>query len=272
MERLIAAFSLLLLVSCTSGKSADSDFTVISLAPSLTELIYFIHQEEHLVADTIYCDYPPQAQDLPKIGDMLTYDYEAVLALEPDLVIASYSGNSREGLERIAALGIETATLYENSVADIISNVTELGEIFDTDVSEYTAELSERLTAVAETTDGRNRTATLLLVSVDPYYSVTAQTFVGDVLTICGLSNVVRSEVAYPMLNAEDLIRLAPELVIYPDYTEAELGPLRDLLPNATYYSIDQDRISRPGPRIFDAMEELAGISLVISTNPITAQ
>jgi anthranilate/para-aminobenzoate synthase component II len=99
--------------------------------------------EDRIAGVTHYCDYPPELTNLPIVGDMTTVDYEAILRIRPYLIIASYSGNSRESVERLEGMGFETLTLKETTVADIVSNVAILGEVFGTDTTALRKSLTE---------------------------------------------------------------------------------------------------------------------------------
>ncbi len=96
---------------------------IISIAPNVTEMLYFIGKGDRLIADTTACSYPSDALLLPKIGDIWSINIEKIVSLKPDLVIASYSGNSKDQIERLESLGIKVITLKEHNVTDIIKDL-----------------------------------------------------------------------------------------------------------------------------------------------------
>ncbi len=231
---------------------------IISLAPSVTELIYFIGEGNRLIANTIYCDYPEEARSLPKIGGIIDTDIEKVVSLKPDLVIASYSGNSKEKVERLQALGINVITLRADKVEDIIENVETLGEILNVDVSAQKKELRDKLRIANLKNSRKLQKHGVYLVSTDPIYLASANSFIGSALYIAGFDNPVKTEIHYPIIDREGILKLAPKYVVLPRYLTADEENTRRIFGGDTVFIyVDEDSISRPSHRVFDVILRL---------------
>jgi iron complex transport system substrate-binding protein len=261
MQKTTALVLILFLTALQLAQAATpvKNWKVISLAPNITELLFAIGKGRSVIADTRQCDYPQAARSLAKIGDMSSVNVEKIVSLKPDIVIASWSGNSREQAERIASFGIKVLTLRENSVNDILSNTVLLGKVFEIDVTVPLRTFRAKLKSVRPAPVMKKA---LLLVSAFPFYAVSTNTFMGDMLRIAGLENTVRTSVGYPLLTREELAMLRPQTVILPDRYKKEDAELKKLFselghrPAVVY--LDEDEMSRPGPRVFDTIIKLS--------------
>lgn len=253
MKKLILIFLLI------SSSVYSLEKRVISLAPNITEIIYFLGLEKHLIANTIYCNYPEDAKKLPKIGDLWNFDVEKIVEFNPDFVLASFSGNSKTGVERLENLGIKVYTLKEETVTDILSNIVFVGSLYNIPTEEKIKFLSSKITNL-KLQNKKNKV--LFLISLRPYYSASTNTFISDVLKIAGFENVINSKVRYPLLTEEEIIKLKFDFLIVPENLKSEEKFIKekmlDLGKNPKIIFINEDKISRPGPRIFDTIVELS--------------
>jgi len=236
---------------------------IISLAPNITEMVYFIGAGKNLIANTIYCDFPEDAKRLPKIGDLWNFDIEKIFEYNPDFVLASFSGNSKSQVERLENLGIKVYTLKEEKVVDILSNIAFLGELFGIPTTDKISTLNKKILGLEKK---KERKKVLLLLSIKPYYSISTNTFIYDVLKIAGYDSVVVSKVRYPILTEEDIARLDFDLVFVSSRFKTEeryfSQKLFDLGKHTKIYFIDENKFSRPGPRIFDFIVEISELKL----------
>ncbi len=235
---------------------------VISLAPNLTEIIYFLGLEKNLIANTIHCDYPEGAKRLPKIGDLWNFDVEKIVEYNPDFILASFSGNSKTGVERLENLGMKVYTLKEEKVDDIISNINFVANLFNISAEDKIGRLKAKIKNLP--IQNKNNRC-LILLSVKPYYSVSTNSFIADVFKLSGFENVVTTGVRYPLLSEEEIMKLDFDFLFLPDNLKGEEKFIRkkmlDLSKNPKIYFVDENRISRPGPRVFDLIVELSKIN-----------
>ena len=99
---------------------------VVSLAPSLTETVYALGDEAHLVGDTTYCDYPPDAQKKTKVGGVIDPNLEQIAALHPDLVLMTKGANRLDTVRALDTLGIPSYATDPHTVEEIISSTRTL--------------------------------------------------------------------------------------------------------------------------------------------------
>jgi ABC-type Fe3+-hydroxamate transport system substrate-binding protein len=253
------SFCLLLISFLLFSFSYAGSIRVISLAPNVTEMIYFIGEGDKLIADTRFCDYPPEAIKLPKIGDLQSVNIEKILLLKPDLVINSFSGSSKEQSEQLQKWGLKVVTLKEERVEDILSNLVVLGQIFDRDVSPFTEKLRNKMGLAA---NKKVAPGAMVLISLFPFYSASTNTFLGDVLSKAGFKNVVETKIHYPLLDQETLWKLKPEFIFISDTFTNEEKNLKALFQKIGIFPrlvfVNEDRMSRPGPRAFDFILEIS--------------
>jgi iron complex transport system substrate-binding protein len=195
---------------------------IVSLAPSLTETLFALGVGDRVVGVTRYCAYPPAARVLPRVGGHLDPNFEAIVSLEPDLVVVIPS--SSENRRRLESLGIAVLEVDQHDVDAVLDSVTTVAE--ECGVPERGAALrstiEDRLADVAATVAGSPRVRTLVVVghqigggAVRSVWAAGPDTFYDGVLRIAGGVNVVDGGVArYPELSREGLTALDPEVVL----------------------------------------------------------
>jgi iron complex transport system substrate-binding protein len=195
---------------------------VVSLAPSLTETLFALGLGERVVGVTRYCAHPPEVRRLPQVGGHLDPSYEAIVALEPDLVVLIPSSEASGRL--LSDLGVPVLEVDQHDVAAVLASVSVLAEACG--VPERGAALRSameaRLAAVAAAVAGRPRPRTVVVVSheigagaVRSVWAAGPDTFYDGVLELAGGVNAVAEGlVQYPELSREGLAALDPEVVI----------------------------------------------------------
>lgn len=231
---------------------------IVSLAPSLTEIVFALGKGNSLAGVSAFCDYPEAARTLPRTGGINNTDIEAVVRLRPTLVLASYSGNSRETVEKLERRGIRVLTLKERNLEDILSNIVIIARVLDTDPAPLLTGLTNSLRSAVKKSD---KGGAVMLLSVSPFYCVSTNTFLSDLLERAGYVNMIKSPLSYPALSREDLLRLRPPTVIMMSALSNDAGTVRKIFEKSGrvpgFIFIDTDMASRPGPRVFDVLKEL---------------
>jgi iron complex transport system substrate-binding protein len=244
---------------------------VVSLAPSITETLYELGVQDLLVGDTDYCDYPPDAKRKHKVGGAINPSLEAIVDLHPDLVLVTKGLNRLDTVYSLAHLGIPSYATSPQSVAGIISSTQRLaallgapeaGDVLASDLEHRLAGIQQRIAPVPR------RTA-LFVVWTQPLISVGKQTFIADALQYAGAVSIVDSSENWPKVNLEEVARLQPEFLVFPD-THSETTPLNvealadlpgwrilDAVRNHRYAKTSE-AMDRPSPRIVSAIEDLA--------------
>jgi iron complex transport system substrate-binding protein len=241
---------------------------VIALAPNLTEIVFALGAGDRLVGVSARSDYPAAAAGLPVVGGLVP-DLEKVVSLRPDLVLATTEGNSKASVEILARRGIEVLATSAPDLSGVIGSIRAIAvRLGLSEAGERLASaLERRREAVRHRHRRGGRPSAVLLIWPSPPQAAGTGTFAGDILTTAGARNCVARR-GWPVLSPEFLIAADCTAVVYPvekdtreTYARAfRDGPLSGMraVRAARVVGIDGDRLTRPGPRAFDALEELA--------------
>jgi iron complex transport system substrate-binding protein len=237
---------------------------IVSLSPGTTEMLFALGLKGRIVADTTYCDYPAEAKALPKIGDVNT-SVEKVIAQRPDLVVASASAN-RRALEPLERARIVVFTVEPKTLDGAYDAYRRLGLITGQtrEAQQMIKSMQSRVAAVkaAVAKDGR-RPRVLLPVQIDPLMVVGSDNFMDDLVTLAGGVNAARDVgKGWVTLSPERVVVLKPDVIIAGKETAPRIRskPGWGTIPavrNNAIYSL-RSEAARPGPRMADALEELA--------------
>jgi iron complex transport system substrate-binding protein len=243
---------------------------IISLAPSLTETVYALGLQDHLVGDTTYCDFPPDAQKKTKVGDTINPSLEQISILHPDLVLLT-SLNRFETLHALESLGIPSYTTDPHTVDEIMSSSKKLGDVLGApeagvsvaeDMKRRLADLQHRLGAAPAK-------RVLFVVWHQPLISVGKHTFIADALHLAGAVSIVDSEQDWPHVSLEEVARLQPDFLVFAATHSDTASPTVDALSTLPgwniidavanrHFAVISDAVNRPAPRIVSAIEDLA--------------
>jgi iron complex transport system substrate-binding protein len=244
---------------------------IVSLAPSLTETVYALGLQDLLVGDTVYCDYPPDAQKKTKVGGGINPSLEEIATLHPDLVLVTKGFNRLETVRALEGLGITSYATDPHTVGEIITSSKKVADILGAggagvslaeDMQRRLGDLQKRLGAVSVK-------RVLFVVWAQPLISVGKHTFIADALRRAGAISIVDSEQDWPQVNLEEVARLQPDYLVFAaSHSEAAAREIEELagLPGWQLldavtnrrYAIISDAVNRPAPRIVTAIEELA--------------
>ena len=247
---------------------------IISLAPSNTEIVYALGLEDRLVGVTEYCDYPPAAKNKPKIGGFSTVDMEKVVALQPDLVLAT-DIHSKSVTPLLQKVGFNVVTLYPKTLNGVIRDINLVGKITGREnaASELTAGLNKRIQAVASLASNpatARPLRTLLIIWYDPLMVAAADTLPDDILKAAGGQNIASDLTGYSTIGLETIISRDPEVIIVPSDMGQPDNPLWNFVitdprlknttatKNKAIYKMDGNLVLRSGPRCVTALEQMS--------------
>ena len=244
---------------------------IVSLAPSLTETVYALGLQDHLVGDTDYCDYPPDAQKKTKVGGAINPSLEQIATLHPDLVLVTKGLNRLETVNSLDGLGISSYATDPHTVDEIMASTKKLADILgapEAGVS-VTEDMQRHLAALQQKIGALPAKHVLFVVWTQPLISVGKDTFIADALRRAGAVSIVDSEQSWPQVSLEEIARLQPEFLVFAS-SHSETAP-RELDVLATLpgwsildavsnrrYAVISDAVNRPAPRIVAAIEDLA--------------
>ncbi|MFA5011047.1 MAG: helical backbone metal receptor [Ignavibacteria bacterium] len=241
---------------------------VISLAPSITESIFFLGLDSNLIGVTQYCDFPEQAKLKTNIGGMLDPNLEIITNLNPDLIFLTTEGNSQITYKSLKDLGLRVFVLNPKNVDGIVSSLEKLNLIFKNPVSDSVLkDFKMELKSLSDDSQTRMYAGFLAL---KPLITFNKKTFLNDVFKMSGFSNVYENEnLDYPSIAEEDLFSRNPDyLFIFADKSK-ELSIIKELeqrfdrlksVREKSYFVLDENVFTRPGPRVLNSIKMLKTI------------
>ncbi len=248
--------------------------TIVSLAPSITEIVYFAGAGNLLVGRTDYCNYPEESSEVDSIGGYYSPNSELIIALDPDVVLADSIHVSSGTVEYLKSLGMTVIVFDAQNIADIFDNIILVGEITGNldNAIEGVAGLRARMDAVVSTIAAANvsdedKPSVLHLTWYDPLWTIGQGSFLNIVIEMAGGVNIF-SDVATSDFQAdiEQAVSRNPDIItVVSDHgSESSFysvlnadSPFAQTVAylNGDIYLVDSDIVSRPGPRIIDALE-----------------
>jgi iron complex transport system substrate-binding protein len=244
----------------------DAPKKIISLAPNITEMIYDLGLENHLVGDTKYCDYPEAAKRIEKVGDMLTFNFEKIVFLKPDLIFITVEGNTKETYDKFRELGLKVFVSNPRNYAGIKKTYSDIARIFSIDTEKKIAGWDSTVASIKEQNKSLNKNA-MYVVEIKPIMLVGKNTFINEYMQFCGLKNIAEDSPAnYPLFNREEVLKRNPDYIIYPTDGNEDSGKIKNAYPewnrlsaikNGNIIFVNRDLYSRPGPRFIEALKDL---------------
>lgn len=240
---------------------------IVSLAPSNTEILFALGLGGKVVGVDTYSDYPLEATQKEKVGGFSTINIEQVVALNPDLVLAT--GGEQEGfVEQLDGLGITVVALYPDNLDGILHDIMLVGEI--TGVSDaanmLTENLKQRIESVTSVVENVGKPKVFYVVWDEPLMTAGQGTFPDALITLAGGTNLgATASGSWPTYSLEMLVKQDPEVIVLAHGKSAEsmesLSGWNNLtaVQNGRVYEIDYNVASRAGPRIVNALENMAG-------------
>lgn len=256
------------------GRTVTIDGTpqrIVSVAPTPTEILFAVGAGGQVVGVDDYSDYPAQTANLTKVGSY-TLNTEAIIALQPDLVVAG-DLVPRSQLELLKSQGIPYVLFADRTLDDVFKTVRLAGVITGhvQEADQLATNLSARVDTVTAKTLDPNVTKTKVYVEYYPMYTYGPGSFGDDLIRLAGATNIAHNASSeYPAITNEFIIAQDPQMIIYTSgvmssTTNATIES-RPGWENITavethqIYSIDDNLVSRYGPRIVDGLEQLAAI------------
>lgn len=253
---------------------------IVSLSPANTEILFAVGAGDSVVGLTDFCDYPynftawVEAGNMTSIGNYYQPAVEPIVALNPDLVLASTG--SLEAAESLKNLGYNVLVVEGKSLDEVLQDILLVGRATYRHLAagDIVSAIRQRIDAVSS--QGAAATSTPKVyyeVWFDPIFTAGPNTWVDELITLAGGVNIFNdAESAWPIVNAEAVIERNPDVLVFPDmymgvenfYETIEAVKTRpgwsfiDGVQNDDLYEIDADIISRAGPRLADALELLA--------------
>lgn len=248
---------------------------IVSLAPSNTEILFALGLGDRMVGVSERCDFPPEVKKVERIGTPEELDYEKIVELAPDLIMATEL-TSEEAIARLDQLGLPVVVLEARDIYAVLSNIERVGRLTGTEeqADKLVTELENRVDNVLAKTQkfctiGEPCDWPRVFLEIDSDLTTVGPGTLMDSLILTAGGDNIADDAGneYPQFALKDIITLDPEVIILAD---SDLGVTTEMamtrpgwegiaaVKNNAVFSIDPDLITRPGPRIIDGLEELA--------------
>ncbi len=283
--KLLSILSLLALLLTSVSRAANPKFIdevgrevvlpsppkrIISLAPNITEILFSLGLDEEIVGVSTYCNYPEKAKSKLRVGSYLALDYEKVVSLKPDLVIATGAGNTQDMVERLEKLGFPTYVIYPKSFNDILQSIGHLGRVVDREKEAVAIiqEMARRRDRVVELAQALYRPKVFFQIAEAPIVTVGKGSFGDDLIRLAGGQNIAGNErEMYPRLGMEEILKRSPEVILVSsmnpggayDKVLREWARWKTIpaVKQGRIHLVNSDLIDRPSPRIIEGLEEI---------------
>lgn len=290
---MLALMLLFVLTSCQSGESNDNgketatiEITdikgktvvlnktperIVSLSPTNTEIVFALGAEEKLVGVTSYCDYPEEAKEIEKIGDFENPNIELIKKMNPDLVLAG--GFLQEDLmAALEGLNIPVASTEAAGVESIYDSIAMIGKLVgqETKAEELINNIHKDIEEIENKVMGKNKPKVFYLVWKDPIFTAGQGTYINELLQIAGGQNVAARIEGWAQFSFEELLKQDPDILIAAYHSTDEGMRKEDIMEDELFSKLpcvrdgkihimsDDNIVSRPGPRVVEAIREMA--------------
>ena len=241
---------------------------IVSLAPSLTEIVFLLGREDSLVGVTRFCNYPPAATSLPKIGGVSDPDVERIVALSPDLVLCTTDGNPRDKVRALEEMGIPCFAVAPQELEEVFTAIERLGVLLGAADRGRTEAAALRRRARLATPSSRDleKPVVLFVVSTAPIIAAGEGTFMDELVRLAGGRNAAaRFSGRYPRLSVEGLVATRPDVIFVAGMSGVERFPGEvtrwkevPAFRDGGVITLDGDLVTRPGPRLVNALEHVS--------------
>jgi iron complex transport system substrate-binding protein len=287
-KELIFPFALLLLVLChvslsystpkafidEVGREVTFSFPpkrIISLAPNVTEILFSLGLDQEIVGVSIHCNFPEKVNGKVRVGSYINLDFERIVSLKPDLIIATGAGNTRDMVERLEKLGFPTYVIFPKNFDDVLRSIGHIGQVVNREKEgmEIVKEMKGRRQRVVELTQGLPRPKVFLQIGEAPIVTVGKNSFGDDLIRLAGGENIAGKEKEmYPRLGMEEILKGSPEIILISSMNpKGDYGKIVQewsrwqtipAVKHSRVHLIDSDLVDRPSPRIVEGLEEIA--------------
>ena len=270
------SFSASLTVRDEAGREVIFSFPprrIVSLAPNITEILFSLGLDEEIVGVSIHCNFPEKAKSKPRVGSYISLDFEKITSLNPDLIIATGAGNTRDMVDRLGKLGFPSYVIYPKNFDDILKSILHIGQVVnrEKEARTTTEEMRKRSQRVIELTKGLPRPRVFIEIGDTPIVTVGKGSFADDLIRLAGGENIAGKEKeVYPRFGMEEILKRSPEVIVISsmnpkgDYQKIlrEWNQWKTIpaVKNGRIHLIDSDLLDRPSLRIVDGLEELARV------------
>ena len=253
---------------CSLPAGAGPAPRVVSLAPHLTEIAYAAGAGKALVGTVEYSDYPEAARSLPRVGDGWRVDFERVLALRPDVVLAWSSGTPRATIERLQALRLKVVGGPTYRFGEVRAALRKVGDLAGprATAEPVAARFDADVRRLRQQHAGSLPVTVFVQIDDEPLFTVSGRHVISEVVELCGGRNVLADlpQIA-PQIDAEAVLARDPQVILSTDDTIADpraqwlRWPQLAAVRHGTIYAMPSDTVARASPRLVKGVESVCG-------------
>jgi len=244
---------------------------IISLAPSVTEMIYALGAGEEVVGVSSFSNYPPQVKYLPKVGPFTSPQLERIVALKPDLVIGLAQSNPQWIFTRLKSFHIKVVVLKNNGIKGIFENVALLGRVLERkkQAQKLIFKLKAEIKKLHERVKNLPRPKVFLQLSLRPLFTCGRSSYLHELIELAGGNNIAgHIDIPYPILSLETVVHKSPDIIVLclmqEDARSAvkfwQRFPSIPAVKTHQIYVVDPDIFARPSLRVVQALRILIKI------------
>jgi iron complex transport system substrate-binding protein len=246
---------------------------VVSLIPGRTDAILALGAADRLVARTRF-DTDPRLAGLPSMENALTPSVEWLVAQQPDLIVAWPDEQARSVVSRLIEIGIPVYSSRVQTIADVERAVSDLGTLLGLDAAadSVLAAMQSELAAVRAAVASSERKTVLYLVGIEPAMAAGPETFIDEIITIAGGTNLFGDAGAmWPMISVEEVVRRSPDIIVVSvgELASADVLERMRVLPGwrslsavreSRVHTVPADSFNRPGPAVARSARRLGAL------------
>ncbi|MFP4194566.1 MAG: ABC transporter substrate-binding protein [Desulfobacterales bacterium] len=251
----------------------DDPRRVVSLAPSITEMVFAVGRGGLLAGVTQFSNYPREAEKIPSVGSYVSLDIEKIVSLNPDLCLAIKDGNPLRVIRRLEELGIPVYAVDPTDLESVIETIEKIGSLLDAEneADKVAADMKKGLAEVQKKLSGiSRRPGVFFQIGANPVISAGSDTLIHELITRAGGRNLAGEHAGYPKYSTEEVLALSPEIIVVTSMNRQKAfeqvvrkwKQWKNLpaAANDRIYLVDSDIVDRPSPRLVEGLEELAGL------------
>lgn len=246
---------------------------IVSLAPSITEILFDLGLNEEIAGVTDFCDFPEAALNKPKIGGFVNPSIEKIVSLKPDLIIATRDGNRRETIHIIEDLGLSVYVINPKGFDGVMKTIKNIGEVVGRgdESRRMIRHMMIKKEHIITLTRSLPKPRVFFQVGEAPMITVGRETLANDLIRLAGGRSISENErMNYPLYSIETVISKAPEIIIISSM-ESKRNYLNlvkmwqnwksiPAVKRKAIYVVDSNLVDRPSPRIVEGLEVIVRI------------
>ena len=258
----------------SGGKAGIKAERIVSISPNITETLFALGLGDRIVGVSEYSDYPPEAKNKPAIGSFFQPNIEAIINLEPDLVLTLGFVQQKEIASRLSKEGYNTLSVDIETIDEFYAATESIGVATgcNTKAKELIGRIKENIKKLSTKLAGLDRPKVLWVIQQEPLRVAGTETFVNEMIEMAGGVNAMDPTVhQYPPIGSEQVIACGADVIIQPAMIIANIETERanaiklwqrfenvPAVKNGRIYVIEGDIVSQLGPRLYNGVEMIA--------------